>query len=294
MEKNILFIWGMFVAFTMESVVFMGKKYLNNCQSIAKATDLTLKCSTYLQDWSLTDKMRSQDWKQLVGRIIHEKTVIDWWSKSYQQDSIRCRSVEKSNVYSWDYMRHQKISGRIILMSMFNDIFCWSKDNEKECLANAKFVRISVWKKVSKRTVVICWSWLSKEEVLHQWRQSTRSMGQYRRKNGGIPESECPIFRASSPLSRGQLKSKRHGKLSIHYAADLETFETYVQLSLQISSVFTEPSRRYEVNESFPRENGETRCDGAIEFFTRAQCEQERSSFGLWWPGQPTSSIAAI
>ena len=39
-------------------------------------------------------------------------------------------------------------------------------------------------------------------------------------------ESGCPIFRATSPLSRGQLKSKGHGKLSVHYAADLETVET--------------------------------------------------------------------
>ena len=28
---------------TMESTVFMGKNYLNNCQSIANTTDLTLK-----------------------------------------------------------------------------------------------------------------------------------------------------------------------------------------------------------------------------------------------------------
>ena len=39
-------------------------------------------------------------------------------------------------------------------------------------------------------------------------------------------ESGCPIFRATSPLSRGQLKSKGHGTLSIHFAADLETIET--------------------------------------------------------------------
>ena len=39
-------------------------------------------------------------------------------------------------------------------------------------------------------------------------------------------ESGCPIFRATSPLSRGRLKSKGHGKLSLHYAVDLETFET--------------------------------------------------------------------
>ena len=39
-------------------------------------------------------------------------------------------------------------------------------------------------------------------------------------------ESGCPIFRAATPLSRGQLKSKGHGKLSIHFAATQEKIET--------------------------------------------------------------------
>ena len=39
-------------------------------------------------------------------------------------------------------------------------------------------------------------------------------------------ESGHPVFRAPSPLSRGQLNSKGGGKLSIHYSADLETIET--------------------------------------------------------------------
>ena len=39
-------------------------------------------------------------------------------------------------------------------------------------------------------------------------------------------ESACPIFRATTPLSSGQLKSQGHGKLSIHFAADQETIET--------------------------------------------------------------------
>ena len=43
-------------------------------------------------------------------------------------------------------------------------------------------------------------------------------------------ESGCPIFRATTPLSRGQLRSKGHGKLSIHYAADLETIETIFRI----------------------------------------------------------------
>ena len=39
-------------------------------------------------------------------------------------------------------------------------------------------------------------------------------------------ESGHPVFRATSPLPRGQLKSKGGGKLSIHYCANLETIET--------------------------------------------------------------------
>ena len=43
-------------------------------------------------------------------------------------------------------------------------------------------------------------------------------------------ESGCPICRATTPLSRGQLKSKGHGKLSIHFAADQETIETIFRI----------------------------------------------------------------
>ena len=57
-------------------------------------------------------------------------------------------------------------------------------------------------------------------------------MGQYRGKDVvEFAESGCPIFRATSQLSRGQLKSKGHGKLSIHYAADLETVETIFRIT---------------------------------------------------------------
>ena len=31
----------------------------------------------------------------------------------------------------------ENFTGRILFMSMFNDISCGTKDNEKECLANA-------------------------------------------------------------------------------------------------------------------------------------------------------------
>ena len=36
----------------------------------------------------------------------------------------------------------ETFTGRILFMSMFNDISCDKKDNEEECVANAKVVSI--------------------------------------------------------------------------------------------------------------------------------------------------------
>ena len=50
-------------------------------------------------------------------------------------------------------------------------------------------------------------------------------------------ESGHPVFRATSPVSRGTLKSKGGGKLSVHFCADEGTIETvFEQLFLLISS----------------------------------------------------------
>ena len=45
-------------------------------------------------------------------------------------------------------------------------------------------------------------------------------------------ESAHPIFRATTPLSRGQLKSKGRGKLSIHFNADQDTVDTIYRIIL--------------------------------------------------------------
>ena len=50
-------------------------------------------------------------------------------------------------------------------------------------------------------------------------------------------ESGHPIFRATSPLYRGQLKSKGHGKLSIHYCADLETIQTVFRAIISVNQL---------------------------------------------------------
>ena len=115
---------------------------------------------------------------------------------------------------------------------MFNDISCGTKDNEEECLAHAKAVSLYAWKFGTGQ-----WSfigpgsekkWYSMKEDSPQgiWDNIAEKMLLE------FAESGCPIFRATTPLSRGKLKSKGHGKLSIHFAAVQETIETANQLSL--------------------------------------------------------------
>ena len=124
----------------------------------------------------------------------------------------------------------ENFTGRILFMSMFNDISCGTKDNERECLANAKVVSI-----YAKKFGIGQWSfigpgsekkWYSMEEDSPQgiWDHIAEKMLLE------FAESTCPIFRATTPLSRGKLRSKGHGKLSIHYCADQATIETIFRI----------------------------------------------------------------
>ena len=111
-------------------------------------------------------------------------------------------------------------------MSMFNDISCGSRGNEQECLANAKLVSL-----YAKRFGKGQWSFIgSGSEKMWYCIREDSPQGVWdnmaERMLLEFAESDCPIFRATSPLSRGRLRSKGHGQLSIHCCADLETIQT--------------------------------------------------------------------
>ena len=50
-------------------------------------------------------------------------------------------------------------------------------------------------------------------------------------------ESGHPTFRATTPLSRGILRSKGHGKLSIHFAADEQTIDTIFRIIISVNQL---------------------------------------------------------
>ena len=146
--------------------------------------------------------MRSQDWKQLVGRTIHGNTCHclvtkessifnarrstsfrilfclgkifanpqsnDAWGKfGWLKSASKQRNFDRIDgepmKFEWNIFpgfntlqlseevkrllfrldeTPENFTGRILFMLMFNDISCGTKDNEQECLANAKLVSL--------------------------------------------------------------------------------------------------------------------------------------------------------
>ena len=106
----------------------------------------------------------------------------------------------------------ENFTGRILFMSMFNDISCGTRDIEQECLANTRLVSLYA-RKFGKGQ----WSfigpgsekkWYSVKEDSPQgiWDKLAEKM------LIEFEESGCPIFRATTPLSRGQSQKQRTRK----------------------------------------------------------------------------------
>ena len=121
-------------------------------------------------------------------------------------------------------------------MSMFNDISCDRKGNKEECLANAGVVKV-----LARKFGVGQWSFIGPGSE-KKWYSSENSP------QGALDnlveqmlllfaESGHPIFRSTTPLSRGQLKSKGRGKLSIHFAADGDTVDTISRIILSVNQL---------------------------------------------------------
>ena len=95
----------------------------------------------------------------------------------------------------------ENFTGRIIFMSMFNDISCGSRDNEKECMSNANLVFLCAkrfgkgqWSFIGPGSEKK-WYSISEDSPQREWEKMAERMLLE------FAESGCPIFRATSPLS---------------------------------------------------------------------------------------------
>ena len=154
----------------------------------------------------------------------------------FSQDSIRCSEEDKSLLLR-SVETPENFTGRIIFMSMFNDISRGSKDNEKECESNARLVS-----KYAKRFGIGQWSFLGPGSEKKLFSISADSpQGEWDRIAEKMMlefgESRHPVFRATSPLSRGQFKSTSGGELSIHNCADLDTIKNVFRTIISVNQL---------------------------------------------------------
>ena len=130
----------------------------------------------------------------------------------------------------------ETFTGRILFMSMFNDISCDRKGNKDECLANAGVVKV-----LARRFGFRQWSFIGPYSEKKWYSAENSPQGAWDHIADEMllefAESGHPIFRATTPLSRGILKSKGHGQLSIHFTADYSTTDTIYRIIISVNQL---------------------------------------------------------
>ena len=170
-----------------------------------------------------------------VGSRVHHNTelwtqlMVSRWNSSGMFPRIHhIKALQQSpRVHVKMSDPSEEFKGRIIFMSMFNDISWRSEDNEQECNANADLVSI-----FARRFPPGRW-WFLRLGSKKKWYSThvSRPQGDWDRVAElmmiHFGDSGHPVFRSTSPLSRWTLKGKGGGKLSIHFCAAGETIENF-------------------------------------------------------------------
>ena len=140
---------------------------------------------SFRHNWRRTEGIRVEYFPR-----IHHIAACPWSPR------VSCQKMSK---------QPEEFTGRIIFMSMFNDISWWSKDNEQEWELSANLVSRLDARGFSPGR----WSFLGP--------------GSEKK----LPQVHCP---------RGTLKSKGGGKLSIHFCAD-EGTETVFRTNISVNQL---------------------------------------------------------
>ena len=254
--------------------------------------------------------MRFLEWLQLICKILHGNN--GWWWRSHQSLAHKGLRIFRFCVRPWKGEREPTIKyclgrkvelvqefmsklsdppefkGRIIFMSMFNDIIWRSEDNEQECIANPALVSISQKKNFQqdighssgldqKQSGIL----LTMKDQKGEWDEVAELM------MIKFGESGHPVFRATSPLCRGTLKSKGGGKLSVHFCADGDTIETVFRTIISVNqlSIFGADSDLCEEYGSCRTRTGDLLWQNNLIHFSSQQT--------FWWWRPPSIEVLA-
>ena len=268
-------IWGMFMATTLNAATFMGKNFstmqnvMKNQESLAlkQMFDVTAQIVHNEEEISGLDKILYQknSWTQLS--LINDSVIINLRStKVYVfSDSVlclgkvlqhpQCNEAWKNRVAGVrserSYRDYDAVSGEStefewnifpgftslqLCDKVSNLLSSLGYDNKDECLKKAEFV-----KTFAKRFGIGQWSFIGPGSEKKWYPSENTPQGAW----GHVAEemllkfaeSGHPIFRSTTPLSRGKLKSKGKGKVSIHFSADQDTVDTIYRIILSVNQL---------------------------------------------------------
>ena len=192
------------------------------------------------------------------NRLKAVKEKIDWFVNSPQcrelnrnrrradgvrvekisQDSLHCRFLaEIQNMMTEIQCEPDQFPGRIIFMSMYNDIVWEEKGDEELCIANSQIVA-----DYARRFAHGHWSFLGLGSEKKWYGTHTKNPdGKWDRVAEDMmlnfSESGHTVFRESSALERGDLKSKGKGTLSMRFCGDDNTAEVVLRSIISVNQL---------------------------------------------------------
>ena len=213
-------------------------------------------------------------WMNTHNRIMHGKTswcgskvlqfswlwtelmMIQWSSSGiFSQDSPHCSFATKSRSYCQDWAKYQKIlqDGSFSCrcsMTSYGDLRT-TKNAKQMVKSFLSTQRNSEQDNGHLSDLDLRKGAISEDSPQGEWDRTAEKIMLI------FGESGHPIFRATRPLSRGVLKSKGKGKLSIHYFADHETIETVLRTIISVNqlSLYGTVAEMCENGETYWKEN---------------------------------------
>ena len=199
-------------------------------------------------------------WTRTHNQIMHGEDRLTWFKSSSEYGALdkidgepmefewnifpgfttlqRVREVQE--LLSRLSVQPENSTGRIIFVSMFNDISWGSKDNEKG-MRIKRSARFSLCEKIFTRTIVIPRTWIRKEMVFYSRIQTTRRMGQSCRANHEkIEENRQPSIPIHESIIQRNAQEQRWWKIvNTLLCRWWDGWKcVFVQLFLLVSSVF--------------------------------------------------------
>ena len=164
------------------------------------------------------------------GQMEFELKIFPVFTKLGMLDEVQKMMTEST-------CEPEQFKGRLIFMSMYNDIDRTRRGNKENCIANA--LRVT---ECARRFTQGHWSFLVPgSEKKWYGTHADKADGEWDKTAEGMmlnfAESGHPVFRTSSAQERREIRSKGKGVTTIHFNSGVETIELILRTVISVNEL---------------------------------------------------------